>query len=72
MLIVDVQIITFCSCIYKLIFCMSGLPSGSVFPRVIRFVEPGLYEMQKCECIDCIEFIVGFWSLNGVPLNKVM
>jgi len=51
---------------------MSGLPSGSVFPRVIRFVEPGLYEMQKCECIDCIEFIVGFWSLNGVPLNKVM
>jgi hypothetical protein len=51
---------------------MSGLPSGSVFPWVIRFVELGFYEMQEYECIDCIEFIVGFWSLNGFPLNKVM
>jgi hypothetical protein len=51
---------------------MSGLPPGSVFPWVVRFVEPGLYEMQECEYIDCIEFIVAFWSLNSFPLNKVM
>jgi len=51
---------------------MSGLPSGSVFHWVIRFVEPGLCEMQECEYVDCIQFIVGVGSLNGFPLDKVV
>lgn len=64
--------IKICSCIYKLIFWMSGLPSASIFPWVVRFVEPELYEMQECEYVNCVEYFVGFLSLNSYPLNEAM
>jgi hypothetical protein len=49
---------------------MSGLPSALVFHWVIRFVEPGLCEMQECEYVDCIEFIVGFLVIKWLSAEQ--